>query len=364
MNDLRERLVAAFRTEQAEHLQAVRALLGEAPEDADLTEVYRRIHSLKGAARVVGLRSVETIAHRLETLIAQAQASPSLFGLMAEMVGRGLDAIEDCVAAWDEAAVPAGAAALLAEIERRLGGTQDAPVVVPMALVAQPAYAAVDADQAEPAAPVRAATARAEPMDSARVDVAALDAVLRRTGDLLEEGARNRHLADVLSGLSAELRALVQTGGDRAGDEDMRALADRLRQVSQGHRETAWRLHMLSGQLAGDVQAMRIVAADTVLGGLRKMIRDLAAAEGKPAEVSVTGLAVRADRRILQALADPVMHLARNAVSHGIEPAAAREAAGKPAAARMRRCRHGAGSTAPGPASRSGTSGRTSTASR
>src|SRR5690606_17472666 len=90
-----------------------------------------------------------------------------------------------------------------------------------------------------------------------------------------------------------------------------------------------------SRALDGDVRALRLVPADTIFGGVRKIVRDLAEAAGRQVEVTVTGLDVRVDRQVLQALADPVLHLLRNAVSHGIEPPAQRLAAGKPPAGRI-----------------------------
>ena len=63
-----------------------------------------------------------------------------------------------------------------------------------------------------------------------------------------------------------------------------------------------------------------MVPAESVFQGFRKMIRDLARDEGKEIDFRVSGLEVQADRLVLQALKDPLMHVLRNAVIHGIEP--------------------------------------------
>jgi two-component system, chemotaxis family, sensor kinase CheA len=333
VTSIHERLAAAFRVEHAEHLQAVRGMLAElarADYDTarfDFAEAHRRVHSLKGAARVVGQRTVESLAHRLESLMAQAQAGTSRLDRgVATTIERAFDAIEDCVAAG-EGVVPESAAAALSAID----GLLSASVPPPQAPAAGGADAAIPAPlpRERVGAPVAAA-------ETARVDVSGLDGVLRHSGELLVECGRSRRIADELRRLDQAVRALQRerqgpADGD-ATDGRLRAIAEQLRQVSALQQDASWRLRRLGRALGSDVRAMRIVAADSVFGGLRKMVRDLAAADGKEVEVTVTGLEVRVDRQVLQALGDPVMHLLRNAVGHGIETPAQRLAAGKPAA--------------------------------
>jgi two-component system chemotaxis sensor kinase CheA len=77
--------------------------------------------------------------------------------------------------------------------------------------------------------------------------------------------------------------------------------------------------------------AARMMPAESVFGGFRKMVRDLAGSEGKQVEVTVEGLDCEADRLVLQRIKDPLMHILRNAVSHGIELPAERRAKNKDA---------------------------------
>jgi two-component system chemotaxis sensor kinase CheA len=84
-------------------------------------------------------------------------------------------------------------------------------------------------------------------------------------------------------------------------------------------------------RLDARVKAAGMVSAESVFGGFRKMVRDLAAAEEKELAATVEGLDCEADRAVLQRIKDPVMHLLRNAVSHGIEIPRERQAAGKAA---------------------------------
>jgi two-component system chemotaxis sensor kinase CheA len=113
-------------------------------------------------------------------------------------------------------------------------------------------------------------------------------------------------------------------------DRSSSALVKKTRQLMAEQRRVAWRLRAGSGQVQRDVHSARLVPAHSVFQGFRKMVRDLAKSQGKEIEFQTIGMNVRADRMVLQELKDPIMHLLRNCVSHGVESPAQRRAAGKP----------------------------------
>ena len=100
MTDIRKQLLAAFDVEHREHLQAIRSALDHADRgEIDLTDVFRRAHSLKGAARAVDLPAVEEVAHQLEALFSQVlEGQQSLDAPTVATVRQNLDLIEDLVA--------------------------------------------------------------------------------------------------------------------------------------------------------------------------------------------------------------------------------------------------------------------------
>jgi len=112
-------------------------------------------------------------------------------------------------------------------------------------------------------------------------------------------------------------------------DEQLRSLSSQARAAHLLEQRSGWTLSHLTQQLRQDVSGVRMAPAETVLEGFRKMVRDLARDEGKQVELRMTGLEVQADRMVLQALKDPVMHLLRNAISHGLEPPQERTRRGK-----------------------------------
>ncbi|MGE0424141.1 MAG: response regulator [Reyranellaceae bacterium] len=330
MTDIQERLAAAFQAEHREHLQAVRAMLDDVARrgfDArafDFVEAYRRVHSLKGAARAVGLPAIERLAHRLETVVERCHTGGlTLDATVADAIGRAFDEIEDWAATLaDSSATPSGNAGLAA-LDRVLdvapATTADGP----------PAAEATEA----PAA--RRGVDHVE--ETVRVNVEALDAVLRQSGEIVSETSRQERIADELRRLRRELgarRAAAAQAGP-AGDHSLDDILDRLKELNDVQIDAAWRLRKLGSQLHHDVRDLRIVPAESVFGGFRKMIRDLARDNGKDVAVEVDGLDMLVDRNILQRLRDPVLHLLRNAISHGIETPQQRLAGGKQAAGRV-----------------------------
>lgn len=321
--NIQERLAAAFQAEHREHLQAVRAMLQDAaargydPRGFDFAEAYRRVHSLKGAARAVGLPAVERLSHRLESVVDRCQKGVmALDGTVSAAVRRAFDEIEDWAAtlANRSASTPRGDG--LAALESVLG------------LATAPVAPAIIAEVAAPADVPAPARTLDHVDDTVRVNLDALDAVLRQSGEIVMETSRQERIAADLRRLRQELGSL-QTGND-ALDRSLTDILSRLKDVIEVQIDAAWRLRKLGAQLHTNVRDLRIVPAEGVFGGCRKMIRDLARDAGKDIEVEVGGLDTLVDRNVLQRLHDPVLHLLRNAVDHGIEAPDARAAKGKP----------------------------------
>ncbi|MFC7612213.1 ATP-binding protein [Teichococcus aestuarii] len=108
------------------------------------------------------------------------------------------------------------------------------------------------------------------------------------------------------------------------------AMFRQLGHLARQQRAVAWATDAAAAQLRARVERIALVPAEAVLGSLARMTRDLVREAGGNAAVRMEGLELEADRRVLQTLKDPVTHLLRNAVSHGLESAAERARQGKP----------------------------------
>ncbi|MGA3188618.1 MAG: Hpt domain-containing protein, partial [Bryobacteraceae bacterium] len=344
MTAIQQKLAAIFQGEHAEHLEHIRSILAllehvvETKGRIELDEAFRRAHSLKGAARAVDLNAVEGLASGLETLFSRVrEGTMPLDRQMARVIHQALDASEECVGAFRENRIPEEPAAALRAIDDLLGiekpadeeragkGTEGAPV--PMGLQAA---------------------------EMVRLPAENLDRLVRSTGQILTESQRQ-------ASVSAELDALEGQVGEMATEclrfrkasaalrwrlasqpgysamikhlgfieQKVRTLAAQTSTARLLQQRSVWSTRRSAEQLQRDVWGARMAPAEDLFEGFRKMVRDLARDENKEVDFRLSGSGVRADRSVLQALKDPVMHLLRNAISHGIETPAERVAKGK-----------------------------------
>lgn len=172
-----------------------------------------------------------------------------------------------------------------------------APAVQPAAV--QPAAApAAPAAQSAPA-PQSAGASTGSSETSIRVDVELLDALMRQVGELVL--SRNQ---------------ISRLAGDRSDVDLVRS---------------AQRLNLIAGELQEGVMKTRMQPIDHVWSKMPRVVRDLAAACDREVQLEMVGRDTELDRGLLEAVKDPLTHLVRNAVDHGIESPAERVAAGKAA---------------------------------
>ncbi|MBV9863430.1 MAG: response regulator [Alphaproteobacteria bacterium] len=335
MDGLAERLMGIFAAEWRERLAAMdRDLVAleqaSSPEHQSqlLASLFRAAHSLKGAAGSVGVAAVEAACHALEeTLSAIRNGKRALDAGAVEMLFVGADAIA------------AAGAGLSPEQPKTAKG------VVP-------------ASPIEPNSAVLPGCSIAPPQEATvRIAASKLDAMLARGGELIVAHYRAQARAgdaDAVQNLlgragrdcSAVERLLKGSsdGLNKLGTAAERALAgvaDLRNVIARAGRE----VERLSACLAADSaiveRAARAVLEQTsqarLLGcgeawaGLDRIVRDLARTAGKSVRLTTRGDRIEIDREIVERLRDPLIHLARNAIDHGIEPPGERKTSGKPA---------------------------------
>lgn len=343
--DIRQRLLAAFEIEHKDHLTVVRAALRaleEAGTPPDLVEIHRRAHSLKGAARAVDLPEVEALAHRLEAafIAVQKGQAPLDQGNVA-LLRRALDTIEDVVAWSTRGGAEVDIADVMARLDRMAG---------------EPAPPSRSASFPAEQAPVRPAPGEGgsagglggDRPSLVRIGAQGLERLSVTVAALLPEVEAQAVLGDQLRAMRQEWRALERawrqlrpqlgrqsSGGAAAFERRFQALGTSLISAHRIHDRQVWSMRRWSGGLQEDMRRLRMLPAESQFGGLGRMIRDIARSQGKEVEVDIRGLEVEADRAVLQRLKDPILHIARNAVSHGIEPPDERVLRGKRPAARI-----------------------------
>jgi two-component system chemotaxis sensor kinase CheA len=341
-DDLALRLRALFVEELEEQVRAATEhllALERAPSDGEqLRSLFRVMHTLKGAARSAGVPAVERLCHRLEAMLASARdENRALSRVELDMLFTGTDRLTAV-----EARLRAGATVSDDDVDLRRAPT---PAARGAGVVS------ATADQAPPAAAPDAALESAIRVGQDRVD--ALYAISNRllilAGRVESQSAEVEAVHDTATRTSSawrRIRRALEQALPAEGQAMLRDLAtiddslDELRTASAhllGESLQSGRdLGRLAGEISRGVRELRMRPFADALADLPRVVRDVATATGKQAELVTFGETVQADRAVLGQLHDALIHLVRNAVDHGIELPAQRRAAGKPEAGTVR----------------------------
>ena len=286
-------------------------ITGEIPADADARadDLVRRFSTLGGSDRSATLpqpdpltappasRGLSTIARQLLEAQKLLLAEPAAEGAAGRLEsagrvsanvlrhhGRSLDA-NDLEGLLQSSLLAGDAASMAAAIDRVLEGLAEPPPEPPGTLAAQP------------------------PDVTLRVDVDRIDALVRLTGELLI--AKN---------------AIGHSAGLARDATDPRQLAVALKNQ-----------HLLLERLVGELQravlSLRVLPLHHAFQRFPRLVREMATSLGKPARLMIEGATTEADKTIVEAIAEPLLHVLRNGLDHGLESADERAQLGKPATA-------------------------------
>jgi len=336
---------AIFFEEAGEHLASLESLLLELdrdnPDPEHLNAIFRAAHSIKGSSSTFGFPDMAAVTHDLETLLDRVRKQE--MPLTDHIIDITLAARDVLLAqlAHHQGGEPVAAEVveqLITEI-RRLAASADDMVVAPAVAapdtvaVAEPAEVVsessaadvADAVDADPVVSVAAASVTAEPVrtqdkpgnvvkmpkastaseTSIRVSVEKVDQLINLVGELVIT--------------QSMLAQTAQVGMNSDDGLDHEKLNERLQQLERNTRE-----------LQESVMSIRMLPVSSVFNRFPRLVRDLAGKLGKQIELRTIGEATEIDRGVIEKITDPLTHLIRNSVDHGIETEAEREAAGKP----------------------------------
>jgi len=165
-----------------------------------------------------------------------------------------------------------------------------------------------------------------------RVSGAALDQFMSQIGEMVSIRGMLNHTVH-FEGASTAINVLKQLGrslsNDGVSNEHFLAQMEILELQFARFNQVDQKLHSVLSQLQDSALALRVVPMETVFKRLPRPVRDLAQAQGKQVKLEMTGQDVRIDKAMVEVLSDPLMHMVRNSVDHGIEPPEERLAAGK-----------------------------------
>ncbi len=379
-----------FLTESREHLTAFNQLLLEWEKDPAATEpvsgIFRAVHTVKGMAATMGYAPVADLAHRVESLLdGVRRGERTVTAPMLELLFRSADALERAITESVTGVDAATAVApVLAELDAATAapGTgpgaplresrPSVPVIVPGTgpgkgrtvrvvlrtdAVLKGARALLVLRKAETLGPLSAVTPAPAAFESdafdghfsfrldAPTEAAAIVAALGRVGDvekvevgeetaeapaLAPDALRSRHIRVDLQRLD-ELMNLI--GELVIARGRLHAIATRFAEPDL--HDVNGQIARLAAQLQHEIVAARMVPVWQVFDRFPRMVRDLARQTGKQIAFRVEGKEIELDRAILDEIAEPLVHLLRNAVDHGIGTPEERMAQGKPAVGQL-----------------------------
>ncbi len=365
------RLLAIFIDELDEQVQQLNddlLALERTPGDAErLRAVFRVMHTLKGASRAAGLPMVEQLCHALEGELARVRDGGAPLGAaQIAMLFESADALGETRDKL-RAGEPAPDATLATALSHARGRGSAAPLVrnpvvpndafvvpseerdllVPVVPLEERDVLLVEMPKDEgdlfvadtptdgrdrlvvfaPSAPRESSPVAASHV---RVSLQQVDAIAGAAAELAGLASVLSERADELAAIRARRRAERRGhGGDDALDRDLTRL---LRHAGEDARAVTG----VSGRLGASARHLRQRPLAELTEALPRIARDVAKEVGKQVRVVVTGGEIEADRVVLEALREPLLHLVRNAVDHGLELATQRIAASKDAEGEVR----------------------------
>jgi chemotaxis protein histidine kinase CheA len=306
----------------------------------------REAHTLKGEASLTGFALVSKLVHAVEDYVKLVRDRGETPGERdGDLILSGLDLVLR-LTRLDPELPSLEADAFIASVAGLLGKPMNAtpgptvsltpaPVALPPPEVARARLAAEDASGKTPPAPV---LVRKE--SSIRVTAEKIDHLRGMVSDLLLSSVRWRQLTRTTRRLRDEVQAMRQgIGAVAVSDETSQAwtsIVVGLSDMESRLRDETHDLERFIGDLDGTTRELRMIPLATLLDRFPVPLRQLARSLGRQIRFEVEGEQIEVDKALLEMLEEPLLHLLRNAVDHGVEPSAQRIQAGKPSEATIR----------------------------
>lgn len=331
-------LLAEFHAEALDHLQQIEAALltlDTTPDDRDaLNSLFRSFHTIKGVSGFLHLTPMHTLTHEVESLMDLARTGKlRLSSTIITVILQSRDAVQEMIgqitAALERGHMPdtvVPVSHLIRQVRAlaALGnGGSSAPMapVVPMSADAaneqpdanaQPVAPAADTPTASPtvAKPTNAPAPTAAPTGNTTVHAPAAASTVRVNTEKLDA------LMDMVGELVIVQSQLQESA--RGADRETSALARNLTQLGR-----------ITKELQHTAMSLRMIPIKPTFQRMERLVRDLSREFGKKIAFQTAGEDTEIDRTVTEEIADPLVHMVRNALDHGLETPAERVAAGK-----------------------------------
>ena len=330
-----QELLDGFLTETTELLEKLDddlVALEKSPSDTDLlNRIFRSIHTVKGASSFLGFELLVKVTHKTEDVLNRLRkgeliVSPEIMDVVLEAVDLVKVLVNDIKAGDIQEREVDGTLGkllpLLSEKAAEAASPKPAPEPVENSATVEPQSAEVaeaapgpapgstPGPATKPAKPSTPAVKNEELADNTtvRVDVKRLDDLMNQVGELVLE--RNR---------------MVQLNSNYQSEVDKEVFGEDFSKLSK-------RINFVTSELQSQVLKLRMIPVEKVFKKFPRIVRNLARDLGKEVDLHLMGEETELDRSVVDEIGDPLIHLIRNALDHGLETPEERVAAGKPRA--------------------------------
>lgn len=376
-------ILASFQAEAEERLQNLNQGLLTLEKDPGNQEVldaiFRDAHTLKGSAGMMGLTEIKELAHRIEDVLGDAREtrltlSTSVFNCLFKALDTVTDVLQAVLSGGEHRADTAAVCRTLEDLRVEADGTEETSTDPPSPEVAntprlteptedheaarQQTERQTDNPPAEAKTEKRATAPKTgqhpKHDDVIKVSLAKLDVLLNLVGELVlnkkridEDFKRMSELTvtfDQIQHNISRLKGNVQPWLDSVSVEKARplqqitevvgTLVGKLHDQSSGLKDAIYRdtqaMDIVTTELEAAAMRTRMLPVSTIFTPFHRAVRDLSQEQGKDVRLLIEGGDTELDKKVLEQIADPLMHLIRNCVDHGIELPEERETSGKP----------------------------------
>jgi len=368
-----QELLALYAVEASEHLATLNETLlrletsdENSPERRhQIEELSRAAHSLKGASRAVGMAPVEKVAHRMESIFDAVHASRiAMSPNVADVLYDALDTIQ---ALLDQTEVDTDA--VLAELDETLNVPAEPAADTPAPVIPAKPNGTESLPDVYPKTETTPSRSTGEPSgaltviespdgslaraaeESIRIAVAKLDELMADASDLLVARSSLEQRIDEVKALRKshqkwqkewrKIRALyIRMARQFTAQESrssaplqtrplldflsltqryMRLSSQQLQALDRALSADHMRVSLITDSLQNNIRRVRLVPFETQVAMFQRAVRDVAREVGKEVLLQISGANIELDKHVLEMIKDPIMHLLRNAVDHGIE---------------------------------------------
>jgi chemotaxis protein histidine kinase CheA len=346
----RLRRVEMFRQVAAERIGKLNLAWIEVERGAgDATAFLREAHTLKGEASLTGFALASKLVHTVEDYVKYVRdRGDAPVERDGDLILGGLDLVSR-ITQGDPDAPSSEADALLAKVSALLGKpaaslpSTPTPATVtpaPTPAAATPAPSAMSPSHAAGAKPTHEGTptpvlVRKE--GSIRVTSEKIDRLRGMVSDLLLSSVRWRQLTRTARQMRESVQFAKQGGRSPSeGTEVWDTIAARLSDMELRLRDETYELERFIAELDNTTRELRMIPLATLLDQFPVPLRQLARSLGHQVRFEIVGEQIEVDKALLEMLEEPLLHLLRNAIDHGVEAPVQRVQAGKPAEATVR----------------------------